>query len=73
MEGNQGMHYYAWMEDGEMLADTSEPVCHRSTQVAGKPDYVADVCDRFAGEKAEERAEERTEAPRKSCVIRGYN
>jgi hypothetical protein len=69
MDANQTMHYYAWMDAGEMPTDTNEPVRHRSTQVAGQPEYIAEICDRFAGEKADERTEEQ----RKSCVIRGYN
>jgi hypothetical protein len=65
MEATTSTHFYAWMDEGEMPADTSVTVDHKSTQVAGKPEYVADICDRFAAEKNEEE--------QKSCVIRGYN
>jgi hypothetical protein len=65
MNAKSDMHFYAWMDDGDMPAGTETPVCHRSTQVSGEPEYVAEICDRFAGEKGDEE--------RKPCVIRGYN
>jgi hypothetical protein len=65
MDANSSAHFYAWMDDGEMPVDTSTPTVHRSAQVAGEPEYVAEICNRFAGEKAEEE--------QKPCVIRGYN
>ncbi|SAL21519.1 hypothetical protein AWB71_01069 [Caballeronia peredens] len=65
MEANTSAHFYAWIEDGEMPPDTSVPVSHRSSQVAGKPEYVAEICGRFASEKSDDE--------QKSCVIRGYN
>jgi hypothetical protein len=65
MQAKANVQCYAWMEDGDMPADAGEPIEHRSTQVAGQPGYVADICNRFAGEKSEEE--------RKPCVIRGYN
>jgi hypothetical protein len=65
MDANSGAHFYAWMDDGEMPVESGEPVSHKSTQVSGKPEYVAEICGRFAGEKSEEE--------QKSCVIRGYN
>jgi hypothetical protein len=65
MEATTSTHFYSWMDDGDMPADTSAPVDHKSTQVAGKPEYVADICDRFGADKTEEE--------QKSSVIRGYN
>ncbi|MDR5838607.1 hypothetical protein [Caballeronia sp. LZ034LL] len=65
MDANTNAHYYAWIEDGELPPDTSVSVSHRSSQVAAEPDYVAEICGRFASEKSEEE--------QKSCVIRGYN
>lgn len=54
-----------WMEDSEANADTTSPASHRSSQVSAEPEYVAEICGRFAGEKTEEE--------QKSCVVRGYN
>jgi hypothetical protein len=65
MESKTTTHFYAWMDDDEMPVNASVTVSHKSTQVAGKPEYVADVCDRFGAEKSDEQ--------QKSCVIRGYN
>jgi hypothetical protein len=65
MEANTNTHFYAWMDDGEMPVDTTPAASHKSTQVSGEPEYIADICDRFAAEKTEEE--------QKSCVIRGYN
>jgi hypothetical protein len=65
MDANTNAHFYAWIEDGELPPDTSVPVSHRSSQVSAEPDYVTEICGRFAGEKSEEE--------QKSCVIRGYN
>jgi hypothetical protein len=65
MEANTSAHFYAWIEDGELPPDTSVHVSHRSSQPSAEPDYVAEICGRFASEKTEEE--------QKSCVIRGYN
>ena len=65
MDANTSTHFYAWMEDGEMPVDPGVRVSHKSSQVAGEPEYIVDICDRFAAEKTEEE--------QKSCVIRGYN
>lgn len=48
MEANTSAHYYAWIDEGEMPHDTSVPVSHRSTQVSAAPEYVAEICGRFA-------------------------
>ena len=63
MEANTSAHFYAWIDDGEMPHDTSVPVSHRSSQVSAEPDYVTEICGRFA----------KTEEEKNSCVIRGYN
>ncbi|MDR5739601.1 MULTISPECIES: hypothetical protein [unclassified Caballeronia] len=54
-----------WMDDSEAPGDTTAHASHRSSQVSAEPEYVAEICGRFAGEKAEEE--------QKSCVVRGYN
>ena len=63
MEASTSAHFYAWIDDGEIPPDTSVHVSHRSSQVSGEPEYVAEICRRFS----------RTEEEKNSCVIRGYN
>jgi hypothetical protein len=67
MKDDSNSHFYAWMDDGDMPVETRVPVSHRSAQVSGEPEYVAEICDRFAGEKGDKDDE------KKPCVIRGYN
>jgi hypothetical protein len=63
METNASAHFYTWIDEGEIPPDTSAPVSHRSSQPSAEPQYVTEVCGRFA----------KTEEEKNSCVIRGYN
>ncbi|WP_244817158.1 hypothetical protein [Caballeronia sp. Lep1P3] len=58
-------HFAEWMDDHEANSVTPAPASHRSSQVCAEPEYIAEICGRFAGEKTEEE--------QKSCVVRGYN
>ncbi|WP_159834571.1 hypothetical protein [Burkholderia sp. 8Y] len=61
----QHAHFAEWMDDQQVTGESTATASHRSSQVCAEPEYVADVCGRFAGEKTEEE--------QKSCVVRGYN
>ena len=56
--------FATWL-DVEFASDDHAPIAHHSSQVCAKPEYVADVCGRFAGEGAEDGKPNR--------VVRGYN
>jgi hypothetical protein len=59
----QHTHFAEWMDDQEVSGSTATPASHRSSQVSGEPEYVAEICGRFAGEKTDEE--------QNSCVVRG--
>ena len=57
-------HIATWLDDADTAGD-EQPISHHSSQVCAEPEYVAEVCGRFAGENAEEG--------QTTCVVRGYN
>lgn len=55
MEAYMSARLAQWLEDeADTASATTAPVCHKSSQVSGAPQYVAEICGRFAGEKTEE-------------------
>lgn len=65
MDALNSTHIAQWLDDEDMPPAAAGPVAHRSSQVSGEPEYIREICGRFASEKTEEE--------QKSCVIRGYN
>jgi hypothetical protein len=65
MEPNTNATFATWLDDVEFAGEEYEPISHQSSQVCAKPEYVAEVCGRFAGEGPD--------GDQKSCVVRGYN
>jgi hypothetical protein len=53
------------LDDADTAGDEQAPQSHHSSQVCAEPEYVAEVCGRFAGEGAEDGQPSR--------VVRGYN
>ncbi|SAL77686.1 hypothetical protein [Caballeronia telluris] len=65
MDTNTHASFATWLDAADTVGDEQAPVSHHSSQVCAEPEYVAEVCGRFAGERAEDGEPSR--------VVRGYN